>query len=126
MSAGFYAVGPDTQYKLYVVKNFTSTKSLSDRFLVAEGKLSNAGVYTIEFDEEVLLTAGETYAVVLYLETPGTEKPLAIEFAADSYTQNVDITDGTAYISANGVKWESLEETQNSNLCLKAYTKDRK
>lgn len=124
-AAGFYAVGKDTEYKLYVVNNFTDTSSLENRVPVAEGKLGNPGYYTIDFDRAVPVAAGEKYAVVLFISTPGAEKPLAIEFAADDFTGTVDISDGESYISSMGKRWESLEETQNSNLCLKVYSDDR-
>ena len=121
-AAGFYAVGKDTEYKLYVVNQFEDTQSLENRVLVAQGTLKNSGFYTIDFDKPIPVTPGEKYAVILSVTTPGAEKPLAIEYAADRFTSTVDITDGEGYISANGTQWESLEVTQNSNLCLKVYS----
>ena len=124
-AAGFYAVGKDTEYRLYVVKNFENTDSLNEnRILVAQGKLGNSGYYTIPFDRRVSVAAGEQYAVILYLSTPGSDKPLAIEYQADEFTSTVDISDGQGYISLMGNRWESLEETQSSNLCLKVYSDD--
>lgn len=125
MAAGFYAIGKDTEYKLYVAKNFEDTESLKNRTLAAEGKLGNPGYYTIDFDNPVAVKAGERYAVILYISTPGAERPLAIEFAADEFTSTVDITDGESYISSSGNVWKSMEETQNSNLCLKVYSDDQ-
>lgn len=122
-AAGFYAVGKDTEYKLYVVHDFTGEDSLNgSRQLVAEGKLANAGFYTIPFEKEIAVSEGERFAVILYVTTPGTEKPLAIEYAADEYTRTVDIDDGESYISLMGNHWENLESTQDSNLCLKVYS----
>lgn len=120
-AAGFYALGKDTEYVLYVVNNFTGPESLQERTPAAQGKLGNAGYYTVDFDRPVAVEAGETFAVVLYISTPGTDKPLAIEFYADEFTSTVDLTDGQGYISPTGAQWESLEKTQNSNLCLKVY-----
>lgn len=120
-AAGFYALGKDTGYELFVVPEFTGIDSLSQARKVAEGHLGNAGYYTVPFDVSVPVQAGEKFAVVLHITTPGTEKPLAIEFAADEFTSIVDLADGEAYISVTGRRWESLEETQESNLCLKAY-----
>lgn len=120
-AAGFYALGKDTGYELFVVPEFTGTDSLSQARKVAEGHLGNAGYYTVPFDVSVPVQAGKKFAVVLHITTPGTEKPLAIEFAADEFTSIVDLADGEAYISVTGRRWESLEETQESNLCLKAY-----
>lgn len=124
-AAGFYALGKDTQYQIYVVNNFADTESLQNRTLVAEGQLGNSGYYTIDFDVPVEVAAGERYAVILYISTPGSEKPLAIEYHADEFTSTVDITDGEGYISFQGDQWESLEKTQDSNLCLKVYSDDQ-
>lgn len=124
-AAGFYAVGKDTEYQLYIVNGFEGKQSLlpENRKLVAEGKLGNAGYYTIGFNEAVPVKAGEKYAVVLYISTPGAEKPLAVEYQADEFTSTADITDGESYVSFAGIAtWDSLEETQNSNLCLKVYS----
>jgi hypothetical protein len=127
-AAGFYALGKDTEYQLYVVHDFEDTNSLQEenRVLVASGKLGNPGYYTIDFDQPCSVNAGERYAIVLYISTPGSEKPLAIEYAADEFTSTVDISDGESYISARGYsRWECLEETQQSNLCLKVYSDNR-
>lgn len=124
-AAGFYALGKDTEYELYVVRNFENMDSLENRVLVAEGKLGNAGYYTIDFETPVQVEQGERYGIVLYISTPGAEKPLAIEYEADEFTSTVDISDGEGYISSTGTRWESLEETQSSNLCLKVYSDNR-
>lgn len=65
-AASFYATGKDSEYQLYVVKNFEDESSLSNMTPVASGKLSNAGYYTIPFDKQIALDAGERYAVVLF------------------------------------------------------------
>lgn len=121
-AAGFYAVGRATEYELYVVRKFEDEGSFVNRTLVAQGQLGNPGYYTIDFEQQISVDAGEQYAVVLYLKTPGTDKPLAIEYVADEFTSTVDITDGKGYISASGSRWESVEETQDSNICLKVYS----
>lgn len=125
VAASFYATGKDSQYELYVVRNFEGTESLEERIPVASGKLSNAGYYTIEFNEGILLDAGERYAVVLHIITPGSVHPMAIEYAADEATKNVILDDGESYISANGNSWESANSVEDCNLCIKAFSNNR-
>lgn len=120
-AAGFYATGKDTSYRVYVTRSFEDSKSLDKKELVAEGKLDNAGYYTIPFDKKIPVKAGEKFAVVVYLNTPDSVHPLAIEYRADASTANVDLSDGEGYISSNGSSWESAEEVQDCNLCIKAY-----
>lgn len=71
------------------------------------------------------MAKGEKFAVVIKVTTPDSVHPLAIEYAGDESTLNVDLTDGEGYISSQGTNWERVEETQNCNLCIKAYTKER-
>ena len=69
---------------------------------------------------------GEKFAVILYLSTPGSVHPLAVEYVADQFTENVTLEDGQGYISAGGQNWESTEEKQNCNVCLKVYSDQKK
>ena len=107
-AASFYATGKDSEYQLYVVKNF-----------------EDAGYYTIPFDKQIALDAGERYAVVLFISTPDAVHPLAIEYEADDATADVVLDDGEGYVSANGFEWENVKNVENCNICLKAFSNDR-
>lgn len=120
-SAGFYALGKETEYQLFFVSDFAGTSSLANRIEVAGGTLDAAGYYTIPFSQEFTVKKGQKFAIVLALSTPEKEHPMAIEYRSDEMTRHVDITDGEGYISNNGLDWESVEETAKGNLCMKAY-----
>lgn len=124
-AASFYATGKDSEYQLYVVKNFEDESSLSNMTPVASGKLSNAGYYTIPLDKQIALDAGERYAVVLFISTPDAVHPLAIEYEADDATADVVLDDGEGYVSANGFEWENVKNVENCNICIKAFSNDR-
>lgn len=124
-AAGFYATGADTKYEIYYIDNFESTDSFDNRRLVTKGEFKNAGYYTVDFEEKIPVDAGEKFAIMVYITTPNSVHPAAIEYSADEATKNVDLTDGEGYISLRGKKWDNVEETQSCNLCLKAYTADR-
>ena len=121
-AASFYATGKDSEYQLYVVKNFEDESSLSNMTPVASG---NAGYYTIPFDKQIALDAGERYAVVLFISTPDAVHPLAIEYEADDATADVVLDDGEGYVSANGFEWENVKNVENCNICIKAFSNDR-
>lgn len=125
VAAAFYATGKDSQYELYVVRDFENETSLEQRIPVASGKVSNAGYYTVKFDQGILLEAGERYAVVLHIITPNSVHPMAIEYAADQATKDVILDDGESYISANGSKWESVDTVEECNLCIKAFSNNQ-
>ena len=123
-SVAFYATGPDTEYEVYVVRDAADKYSFYKRQLVASGNLKLAGYYTVELEESIPLDAGERFAVIVYITTPGSVHPIAIEYMVDESTETVDLSDGEGYISANGSQWTSAESTQQSNICLKAFTDD--
>lgn len=118
---GFYATGKGSRYELSVVRDFSEKTDLSRREVVAEGDLGWAGYYTISLPEPITLSADERFAVVLEIRTPGEGRPLAVEYQADELTETVDLSDGEGYVSVNGHSWDSIEETNQCNLCLKAY-----
>lgn len=125
-AAGFYATAPDTEYKVYVVDRFLNEKSFEDRVLVAEGTLEDAGYYTIDFQKEIAVKAGNKYAVVVYLKTPGATHPMAIEYdSGDKFLDNIILDDGEGYISYTGNQFINVKEKQECNLCIKAFTNDR-
>lgn len=121
-AVGFYATGPDTKYEVYVVKDAKDKYSFYEREKAAEGILSLAGYYTIELDKEIALEGGKPFAVMVKITTPGAVHPIAVEYVAGERTDTVTIEDGEGYISSGGTHWNRVEDTQESNLCLKAYT----
>lgn len=122
-AAGFYATSADTEYEVYIVNDFQNEASLTTRTQVASGTLEQAGYYTIDFDQEISVKAGEKFAVMLYLKTPGSQYPLAIEYdSQESYMDSVDLDDGEGYISYTGNKFINVKEKRDCNLCIKAFT----
>lgn len=124
-AVGFYATGTDTEYEVYVTSDFTGTDSLENGRLVASGTFQNAGYYTVKLNRVVNLMKGKKYAIILKIKTPGSKRPLAVEYASSDVTADVDLSDGVGYISAKGTKWERVEKAHKCNICLKAYTKVR-
>lgn len=124
-AVGFYATGKQTAYSIYLVRHFDGAGSLAEGELLAMGKTEDAGFYTVQADKEVALEPGEKFAVAVYLSTPQAVHPMAIEYAADEKTKDVDLSDGEGYISADGKRWERVEEAYSCNLCIKAYTRNR-
>ena len=92
---------------------------------VAEGHVDNAGYYTAEFTRGVNVDKGEKYAIVLYITTPGSNSPMAIEKKGkESYYASVDLEDGEGYISSNGRSFQNVADKE-CNLCIKAFSDNR-
>lgn len=125
-AAAFYATAPDTEYKVYVVDRFVDEKSFENRTLVAEGVVEDAGYYTIDFERDIPVKAGQKYAVVVYVYTPGASHPMAIEYdSGDKFLDNIILDDGEGYISYTGNQFINVKDKQDCNLCIKAFTNDR-
>lgn len=121
-AVAFYATDVNTSYKVYVVPEYKNEASLKLRKLVAEGSFEQAGYYTVRLENAVELAADTKYAVIVYIDTPDSVHPVAIEYAAGERTSTFDIADGEGYVSLYGESWTHVEEQQNANICLKAFT----
>ena len=128
-AVSFYATGPQTTYKVYATTN-VGTKGSGiislPKEVLAEGSFKNAGYYTVKLDKPIPLSAGEDYAVIVEIDTPGSSHPIAMEINADDMRTNPVVLDGKrSYISNYGDAWENTQESSKCNVCLKAFTKDR-
>ena len=125
-AVGFYATGPDTEYRISIQPEFTDATSLGEAQILQSGYLQYAGYYTVDLTEAVSVCAGDRFAVIVQITTPGSQYPIAVEYASDELQDAVDLSDGEGYISADGyLYWERVETEQQSNLCLKVYASDR-
>lgn len=121
-AVAFYATDKDTEFEVYVVTDYQNPDSLKQREFVAAGSTKYAGYYTVDLPDGIKLKDNEKFAVVVKIKTPGAVHPIAIEYNSDERTSSFDISDGEGYISLYGELWHSAEETQQSNVCLKAFT----
>ena len=117
-----YSTGEKTEYEIWFVPWFQDTASFRTREYITEGQFDDAGYFTVDLDEPVSLTEGQTFAVVVHIRTEGTLKPVAVEMKKDSFTENV-VTEGkNGYVSLTAELWEHTEERYGTNVCLKVYT----
>lgn len=133
-AAGFYATGPRTAYEIYVVRHvgkesdILESQDFDRKVLLTRGNFDYGGYYTVPLmgnqREDLELSPGERFAVIVKINTPDAIHPAAIEYDSGDGRTFVNISDGEGYISADGVTWERAEE-KRCNLCLKVYTKDR-
>ncbi len=121
-AVSFYATDKDTEFEVFVVTDYEDKDSLKEREFVVAGNTKYAGYYTVDLPHGIRLNDNEKFAVVVKIKTPGAVHPIAIEYNSDERTESFDITDGEGYISLYGEMWHSAEETQQSNVCLKAFT----
>ncbi len=125
-AVSFYATGTDTNYSVYVCQNFESVSSLNIYVTPnAEGSFKNAGYYTVDLKSPVSLMAGQKYAIIVKIETPGATRPIAVEFYNDYKTETVTLEGKESYISLRGFEWENTQEKHECTVCLKAFTNNK-
>jgi len=121
-AASFYTTGINTSYQVYVVNDFEG--DFDNRKLVASGNKEMIGYYTVDL-EETKVAKDEKFAVVVKIQTPNSETPVAIEtLKRDLHVSEVVVNSGESYISPDGEKWEDLSASKDikSNVCLKVFT----
>lgn len=121
-AVSFYATGGQTTYDIYAVPEYYGAESLEHPVYLGSGYCEDGGYYTVDIPEIVRLRAGSRFAVMVRITTEGSERPIAIEFAASELTSGADLSDGEGYISYDGSQWNSAEAEYGCNLCLKAFT----
>lgn len=122
-AVGLYATAPDAFCELYVVTDFTDEASFAKRVYLQSSEMEYMGYYTIDLEQPVALRAGERFAVIAKMTTPGQWNPVAVEYKSDEYTQNVTIEGKEGYLSQSGDYWQHTEDEFGTNVCLKAYTR---
>lgn len=125
-AVGFYATDENTEYEIYVAEEAGKQGDFKLGPVRAKGRFQKTGFYTVELPSPVELKAGERFAAAVFIRTPGSIHPVAIEYRNkenDGVIAKVDLKDGEGYISADGRLWTRVETEQDSNVCLKAYTR---
>ena len=120
---GLYATAGQASCELYVVKNFENEASFRGMQHLQSAKMEQMGYYTVDLGKPVQLAAGERFAVVVKMTTPGSVNPAAVEYRSDQYTQQVTLEGKNGYLSRDGQSWYHTEKTFGTNVCLKAYTR---
>ncbi len=121
-AVGFYATGANASYEIYLVPEFSGAESFAERVFLQSGALEHVGYYTVRLEQPQRLTQGQRFAVAVRMTTPGVNNPVAVEYQADEYTENVVTSGKEGYLSRYGDLWQNTEASFGTNVCLKVYT----
>ncbi len=123
-AVSFYAVDENTLYDISIYLDpDNGPVNSSGPVERKNGTQTMAGYYTIDLDNNVSLTAGQNFSVVIKLTTPDYNYPLAVEEPVYGYSDNAHAEPGQSYVSNNGTFWTDLADDQTNN-CIKAFTKE--
>ena len=119
----------NVSYKIDVYKNIQISWNPKSGDLVSTttGSTLNAGVYTIPLEQEVELSAGDTFSVVVTTDKPAIDCEQAIsvqEEGTQNYIYNAAVQGyqtGTGYNSFID-SGSGLQQNIYANVCIKAFT----
>ncbi len=119
----------NVSYQIDVYKNiqYSWNPKSGDLVSTTTGSTLNAGVYTIPLEQEVELSAGDTFSVVVTTDKAAIDCEQAIsvqEEATKNYIYNAAVQGyqtGTKYNSFIG-SGSAFGQNANGNLCIKAFT----
>ena len=119
----------NVSYQIDVYKNiqYSWNPKSGDLVSTTTGSTLNAGVYTIPLEQEVELSAGDTFSVVVTTdkEAIDCEKAISVqEKGTQNYIYNAAVQGyqtGTSYNSFIGSD-SALRQNVHENVCIKAFT----
>ena len=136
-AVGLYSTGPGTTCRVYVIPHFEGKKDLEALLPdespsngqdapvpAAKMDMDTAGFFTIDLEEPVPLEAGQQFAVAVWIRTEGETNPVAVEMTKDRFTDSVTLEGRKTWVSADGKTWENTQKIYQTNVCLKAYTRE--
>lgn len=124
-AASWYFLAPNSTYSLYVYLNPTDPIKPTSGILqsTTTGTVSLPGYHTIILAQPIQLAAGQKFAVVVKLTTPGCIYPIPIEKPFSGFSSKATANPGESFISHGGTSWsDKTSYDPNTNVCLKAFT----
>ncbi|WP_053955284.1 lectin like domain-containing protein [Inediibacterium massiliense] len=118
----FYTRGEESEYEIWICRNFEDIHSFSTKEKIKSGKIDSMGYHTISIDS-IELSKNEKFAVIVKLITKGSKDPIAIESPKGFKSSKARSNQGESYISTEGNDWKDITFYEpNTNVCLKAFT----
>jgi len=121
---GFYTTDLNTVYDIYVYRN-PVTGPLNSRRVSAlheKGSYPLPGYHTHALNSTLHLSPREKFSVVIKFTNPNAGGPLAVEQPIPFYSSKAKANPGESYTSQDGISWEDISRSLESNLCIKAFT----
>ena len=126
-AVSFYTTASNSLYNISIyVDPVSGPINDSGPVSVQNGTLAFAGYHTIDLDTNVSLDSGKNFSVVVKFTTPAYNCPLPVEYPLSGYSSNAHAEAGQSYVSYNGTEWEDISESNDANICIKAFTTENK
>lgn len=124
-AVGFYSVDTLFKYVLYIYTDVNNDDPASGTLAYKKsGKIKSPGYFTLDIND-VAITKGKKFAVVIKAKTKTHAYPAAVEYYYYGYCRKADANAGESWVSKNGSSWSDLTKVYKSsaNFCIKGFTK---
>jgi C1A family cysteine protease len=123
-AVGFYTTDLNVPYTVRIYKNPTSGPIGGTPVAILTGTLPLMGYNTVEIpsSQQVPVTTGDTFSVVVQVTNPTNTVYIPIEMNSEGYTSGIVSQYGQGYLLGSS-GWVDLKtQLDNSHVCVKAYT----
>lgn len=135
-AVSFYTQEANVNYEVSIYESPDSDNPMSGKLVSSlSGTIAERGYHTIDFvkedKDEVFMTKGKRYAVVVKLEESGDTSYQTYECTHNdsALTEAVSANKGESYVQYSDGEWEdfselewSSKEKNNANLCIKMFS----
>jgi len=122
---GLHAVDDAMTYEIYIYDTYSGGTFLS-LLAAVSGTFANAGYYTVPLIDQINLTAGNNFAIVVkFTSTTGYKFPIPIETDITGYSSGATASSGQSYISSNGTTFHDItgySGYEKTNVCIRGLT----
>lgn len=130
-AVSFYTTDANTRYRISVYTEVSAGEPTSGICVLPgqSGQEAYAGYHTIELEKAIALKKGDAFSIVVELDNPTYEKPVAIEWCPAPYYGYVPQymgSGGESYVKLDG-KWQDVCGPTDvgftiTNVCIKGFT----
>lgn len=123
-SVAFYAATPGSTYEISVNTTVTAGPNTGTPSAGPQtGTFEASGYHTLDLNTPIALAAGQKFAVLVKLTTPGYNYPAPLEYAVPDYSDLATANAGEGFVSDDGVTWDdAIGVDPTASICLKAIT----
>ena len=122
-AVSFYTSSPNMTYEIDIYSNVAAGKPTSGtRAATQSGTLSDVGYVTIPLNQQVPLTTGALFSVVVKFVTPGYDYPVPVQYPVANYSSKATYNPGESFASDDGQSWDEISNSDyQSIVCIKAF-----
>lgn len=128
-AVSFYTLTTNASYQVFLYTGVSPNAPRSGTLRsTTSGTLAAAGYHTVPLVNPAPLAPSERFSVVVQLNTPGLNFPLAAEFALDGLSSKATAAPGQSFCSMDGLNWKDVTTSTGNttiNLCIKAFASSK-